>query len=401
MKGGKWLAILAAASLLAGCKGFWDLPAGSSNGGGGGTGNSSGVFYVANQATFQVAAYSIVSGKLTAVSGSPYSLGTSVAPRSLAVSPSANFLYAGTLAGGIFLFSIDSSGALTIGNNGQAISADLAFAMQVDPSGKWLVDAFPNLNGGIQVNAIPITSTGALDLTRTEQIPAAFAGASVNDLVFSPDGGRVFVAAGTNGTIVIPFATTSSAPLNVSSALTIQPLHQGGSALSVAVDPNSSPRLFYVGEVLGNSSGNSGGLRVFNYSSLSGGTLTQAGGSPLDTGGTAPNAILPIASGSYVYVASGKGTSQGVIQGYAITTGGTTAAPTYTLAAAGSSVSAGTLPSGLAEDNQSQYVLEINSGGSPDLAAYTVSSSGTLTSALTSATGTDPVQASAIVALPK
>lgn len=398
MKGGKWMAIAAAASLLAGCKGFWDLPAGSSNGGGGGTGNASGVFYVANQATYQVVGFSVVSGKLTAVSGSPFNLGTSVAPRSLAVSPSGNFLYAGTLAGGLFLFNIGSGGALSIGNSGQAISSDLAFAMEVDPSGQWLVDAFPDLNGGIQVDAIPITSTGTLDLTRTEQIPPAFTGASVNDLVFSPGGGRVFLAAGTSGTIVIPFAANSSAPLNVSSALTIQPLHQGGSALSVAVDPNS--RLLYVGETLGNSSGNSGGLRVFNYSSLSGGTLTQAGGSPISSGGTAPNAILPIATGDYVYVADGQGTSKGNIQGFAITTGGTAAAPTYSVATAGSLVSVGNLPSGMAEDNQGQYILEINSGGNPDLAVFTMSN-GTLTPALTSQTGTDPVQSSAIVALPK
>jgi len=396
MKSDKWMAVLAAALLLAGCKGFWNLPAGSSNGGGSGSG-SSGVFYVANQATNEVAGFSIVGGKLSDVSGSPYTL--SVQPRSLAVAPNGSFLYVGTLAGGTFLYSVGSGGALTIGNSGQAVSFDLASAMKVDPSGSWLLDAFATLSGGVQVNAIPITSTGTVDLARSEQSPAFnVTGASVNGLAISPDGNYVFVAAGTAGTLVVPFAHGSSSPLGASNAVTIQPLHANGSALSVAVDPTN--RLFYIGETLGNSSANSGGLRVFNYSSLGSATLTQASGSPLASGDLAPAAILPLASGDYVYVTSGHGTSTGIVQGFAITTGGTATAPTYTIASAGNSVSAGTQPAGLAEDNSGTYVLAINSGGNPDLNAFTVST-GTLTSAVTSQTGTDPTQASAIVALPQ
>jgi len=396
MKCWKWMAILAAASLLAGCKGFWDLPAGSSTGGTG-SGASSGVFYVANQAANDVAGFSIVGGKLSPVSGSPYAL--SAQPRSLAVAPNGSFLYVGTLAGGTFLYSVGSGGALTIGNSGQAVSFDLASAMKVDPSGSWLLDAFATLSGGVQVNAIPITSTGTIDLTRSEQSPAFnVTGASVNGLAISPDGNYVFVAAGTAGTLVVPFAHGNSSPLVVNRAVTIQPLHASGSALSIGIDPTN--RLFYIGETLGNSSANSGGLRVFNYSSLGSATLTEASGSPLASGGLAPTAILPIASGSYVYVANGQGTSTGNIQSFAITTGGTATAPTYTIASAGNSVSAGTQPAGLAEDNSGTYVLAINSGGSPDLNAFTMSS-GTLTSAVTSQTGTDPTQASAIVALPQ
>jgi hypothetical protein len=396
MKGKGWMAVVAVVSLLAGCKGFWDAPSG---GGGGGTGASSGVFYVANEATSQVAAFSIVSGTLSSISGSPYTL--SAEPRTLAVSPGGGLLYVGTLGGGIFAFTVGSGGGLTALNNGAAIAPnEIPLAMQVDPSGTWLVDAFPTLNNaGVQVDAIPITSTGVVDQTRAEQSPAFnLAGASVYGLAISSDGAHVFVAAGTAGTLVIPFASGNSSPLGATNAVTVQPLHTGGSALSVAVDPTN--RLFYIGETLGSSSAKSGGLRAISYSSL-GGTLTNASGSPIDSGGLAPNAILPEASGSYVYVANGQGTTAtGNIQGFAITTGGTTTAPTYTVASAGNSISAGTQPAGLAEDNQASYVLEINSGGSPDMAAFTMSN-GTLTSALTAKTGTDPVQASAIVAAPK
>jgi DNA-binding beta-propeller fold protein YncE len=395
MKSGKWMAVLLASLLLAGCKDFWKAPASSS--GTGGTGASSGIFYVANQATDQVAAYSIVSGTLTKVSGSPFTL--TAAPRTLALSPDGTLLYVGTLGGGVFAFSVGSGGGLTALNSGAAVApSELPFAMQVDPSGTWLVDAFPTSNSnGVQVDAIPITASGTVDQSRAEQSPAFnLAGASVYALAISPDGGHVFVAAGTAGTLVIPFSHSNASPLGASSAITIQPLNTGGSALSVAVDPNN--RLFYIGETLASASGKSGGLRAINYSSL-GGTLTNGGGSPIDSGGLAPAAILPDASGSYVFVANGQGTtSAGNVQSFSITAGGTTTAPTYSLATVGSGVKAGTQPSGLAEDSQAQYVLEINSSGSPDLEAYTMSS-GALTSAVTGQTGTDPVQATAIAAL--
>ncbi len=397
MKTGKWLVVLVALAALAGCKNFWQAPS-HSGGGGGGSGATSGVFYVANQATSQLASYSIVSGKLSALSGSPSTL--AVPPRAIAVAPSGNFLYVGTVGGGIFLFSIGSGGTVSIENGGSAVSADPAFAMQVDAGGAWLVDAFVTLSGGVQVNAIPITASGAIDLSRTVQSPVFnLSGATVNGLAIAPDDGHVFVAAGTAGTLVIPFASASSTPLSAGSASTIRPLSAGGSALSVAVDPTN--RLFYIGETLASASGKSGGLRAFVYSSLSGSTVTQAGGSPIDSGGLAPSAILALSTGDYVFAANGQGTSNaGNIQGFAVTAGGSAAAPTYTVANAGNSVATGNQPVGLAEDNQGNYVLVVDSGGNPDLEAYTIGSGGALTSVLSSATGNDPVQASAIAALP-
>src|SRR6185437_15166033 len=122
-----------------------------------------------------------------------------------------------------------------------------------------------------------------------------------------------------------------------------------------------SRRLFYVGETLGNSGGNSGGLRAFNYRSL-GGTLTQAIGSPIATGGLGPNAILPDAAGTYVYVANGQGTgSAGNIASFAITSSGTA----YTIAAGGSSTTAGTQPYALVSDSTGTFLLSANLLGGP------------------------------------
>lgn len=382
------------ATILVGCKGFWDLPSSTSTGGNTPTTLSSGVFYVLNQTAGQIVAYDISSGTLNKIGA--YSV---PGPTAIAVAPNGTFLCVSTLASGIYVYNIGSGGVLTIENNGQSISSELATAIAIDPSNTWLIDAFPTASNGLQVDAIPITTGGALDTGRTEQIPndlPAFTNASANAIAISSDGKYVFVAAGLAGTVAIPFSSASADPLTTSSLRTITPVHNLGSDLSVAVDPMN--RLFYIGETLADSSASTGGLRVFNYSSLSG-TLTQVTGSPFTSGGLAPHAILPDTSGAYVYVANGTGnTSTGKIASFTIS-----GSSPYTVAS-GNSISAGIQPMGLAEDSDSNFVLAVSSGGSttsgnPDLQAYTMSS-GTLTSALTSATGSDPVGAIAVAALP-
>lgn len=398
MKSVRWAALgLVVASVLAGCKGFWDAPVST------GTGTtpttlSSGVFYVVNQTAKQIAAYVISSGTLDNVSGSPYSL--SAAPGSIAIASSAGFLYVGTV-NGIYLYTVGTGGALTIGNSGNPISTDIPGAMVI--SGPWLLDAFTNATNSVQLDAIPINATtGAYAGSggaASNQIFSIANSPSVKQMVLSPDDANLFVALGTGGTIVVPFNSSDANPLG-STATTIPLAKSGGSALSVAVDPSSSPRLFYIGETLANSAGTSGGLRVFDYGSLASGTLTQATGSPIASGGLAPNAILPLGTGDYVYVANGTGTtSAGNIAWFSITASGTT----YTVTA-GSTIATGVQPTGLAEDGQDHFVLSVSTGGSttsgnPDLEAYTMSA-GTLTSAIQAKTGTDPVGAVAVAALP-
>jgi len=388
------LILLAAATLLAGCSGFWNLPTSSTTTTA--TTLSSGVFYVLNQTTKQIVVYSISSGKLGQVSGSPYSL--SSAPYCIAVAPGGGFLYVGTVSG-IYLYTIGSGGALTIGNGGAVISSDVPTAMQV--SGSWLIDAFSPAAGSVQMDAIPINaSTGAYAGSGTPPYQAFnVTGASVYQMVLSPDATNLFVALQTGGTLVVPFTAGNANPLG-SSALVIPVANSGGAALSVAVDPTD--RLFYIGETQAVSA--SGGLRVFNYSSLGTGTPrsspTQITGSPIASGGLSPNAILPIASGEYVYVANGQGnTGSGNVSWFPITASGTT----YTIAS-GSKITAGIVPISLAEDSDNNFVLAVSTGGStssgdPDLEAYTMSS-GALTAAIISNTGTDPVGAKAVAALP-
>lgn len=352
------------------------------------SGNSSGVFYVVNQQTKQIVGYSISSGSLTKVSGSPYTL--SAAPYSIAIAPSGGFLYVGTAAG-IFLYSIGSGGALTLANNNNVISQDIATTMQVDSTNSWLVEAGPNL---AEVLAIRINSSTGVPNSGVEQF-ALLPSVSVQQLTISPDNQHVFVADGSSGTENIFFSAGNSDPFGSESNISV--INGSGAALSVAVDPSS--RLFYIGETVATSGSNTGGLRVFNYSSM-----TEITGSPFASGGLAPVAIAPTLYGTnaddYVYVANRtvSGSSTGNVAGFSVTTSGSTTS----LAALGSTASVGTTPVGLVQDSTGAYMLVINSGGNPDLQAFTFDSTtaGKLDSQLTSNTGTDPVLASAIAALP-
>jgi hypothetical protein len=209
-------------------------------------------------------------------------------------------------------------------------------------------------------------------------------------MVISGDDNSILLALGAGGTIVVPFNKGAPFPAGVS-ASTIPTVNSSGSALSVAVDPGNSPNLFYIGETLANSAGNSGGLRAFTYSSLGSSKLTEATGSPIASGGLAPNFILPIAAGGYVYVANGAGASAaGNVAGFAVTSSSISA---------GSTVSAPVQPLGLAEDSNSAFVLAVGSLGSPYFDAYTfdAATTGQLDSQITSTTAAGSI---AIVAAP-
>lgn len=404
-------ALLAAAAILAGCSGFWNQVTSS-------TGStttttttttlSSGPFFVLNQTVMQLAAYTISSGTLEQISGSPYTLFST--PNCFAVSPNGQFLYVGT-TGGIYAYSIGINGALTEMNLNQAISSDTPLAMQVSPDGVWLVDAFINSTSGqVQFDAIPLNVSGTYTpgaIVPSATLQTISTTETVKQITISPKGDYLFAALGSGGAVAIPFTSGDPSPFGAL-AKNIPVATSNQAVLSIAVDPTE--RLFYVGETNADSAGTSGGLLAYNYSSLASTTPTQITGSPIASGGLSPSAILPEASGNYVYVANGQGeTTPGSIDWFSITASGTTGSgttastATYSIAAGGS-ISTGIFPVGLAEDVEDHFVLAVSTGGTttsgnPDLEAYTMSS-GALTAAITSVTGTDPVGAWAIVALP-
>jgi len=342
------------------------------------TATTSGDFYILNQTT--ISGYSVVSSALAQLSGSPYTLpsGTGSA---IAIDPAeSNLLYVAT-TGGIYLYNTQSMSATPT----TISSVSGIVAIQVDPSGKWLLAA----NSSNILSAIPITSTGIVDTTRSEQTPVQLAGTPIQ-MAISPSDSNVIVAValGTSGTQVFSFDWNSATPIGATPLKTVTPYNtSGGTAQSVAIDPQN--RFLYIGETvaLPNSTTGTGGLRVYTITSTG---VNEITGSPYSSGGTGPHAILPESTGTYVYVANWAGNATGY--GFKVTSSGA-------LTPLSGSFTTGTDPVGLAEDNTDSFVLAVSSGGSPDLDAYSFdSSTGVLGTPLTVATtGTTPV---AIVAVP-
>jgi 6-phosphogluconolactonase len=391
MRTARWVRgiIVAAAAFavaaISGCAGFWDPLPNS----GGGTNPISGIFYVLNQKTNQLAGFTFAAGASspTAVTNSPYALSSQ--PLAMAISPSGSYLYVSTLSG-IVYYTINSDGSLTAGNSGQILSSDTAFAMQVDPSGSWLIES---VSGSGVLAALPLDSgTGALNGTaQTVNLPAT----TLKEIAISPSGSGspyVFVGMGTGGTAVVAFNSGNSNPFGVVSKIGVK--NSLGSDNAVAVDPEN--RLLYIGETVASSGSQSGGLRVFTIGSSS---ISEISGSPYASGGTGPSAIL--ATQSYVYVANSSvsGSSTGNISGFSVVT--STSGTSYSLTAI-NTVSAGSLTSSLAEDSTGAYILAVNFSGSPDLSTFTFDSTtaGQLDAGPTAATGTDPTGAGVIVAAP-
>lgn len=383
------IAVLAATLLLAGCiKNFWQTtPAACTTNC---TTVSSGVFYIlnSNAGQVEVAGYSVVSGTLTSLTGSPYTL--PAGPHAIAVAPNNSFLYVSTQSG-IYLYTIGTGGALKLASTTPVFPDFAAYSMQVDATDSWLVEA----SGAGYLYAIPISPSTGLTAGTAQQI--ALAGIAPRQLVISPDDTNVLIALGASGTEVIPFAPFSATPLPNSIGAPIAVKSAGGAAVSVAVDPLN--QLLFIGETSGVSGSNNGVLRAFLYSSLSG-IPSEIAGSPYASGGLTPVSILPTASGAYVYVANAtvSNSSTGSIAGYTLTGSGTA----YSLKPLSGMPSTGTSPADLAEDSTGSVVLLVNTGGSPDLDVYSFDSAtaGKLDSALTAATGTDPVGALAIAAAP-
>jgi 6-phosphogluconolactonase len=379
---GRWAYLaLAGPLLLAGCKGFWDAPTTSGSGDGTGTTSaSSGDFYVLNAAKNQIAGFYVNAGNLTALSGSPYDVAAT--PVAIAVAHNNNFLYVSTAAG-IYLYSIASSGQLTIGNSGNPISSDPASTMQVDANNSWLVEAASGIS---QVFAIPINPSTGAPTSSVEQY-ATLPASTIQQLTISPDNLHVLVAMGAGGTAVVPFTSGNTNPLGTVN--TIPVYNAAGAALSVAVDPQD--RIFYVGETAAVSGSDTGGLRAFRMSDL-----TELSGSPFASAGLAPYSILPVASAGYVYVANRQTSSgtTGVIKGFSVSANGTT----YSLTALGSTFTAGVHTVMLAEDRTATFVFAVNYDGSSDLTGYTydTTNAGYLDKVLSVSTGTDPVQATGI-----
>ncbi len=365
------LALLMGCGLM-GCGPFFIKTSGTS-----GSSTSGDVVYVANATLETLAAFTVGSGTLTAVTGSPYSLGG--VPTAVAVTPGDTFLYVGT-SGVIYGYAIGTGGVLTALNNGSGVAIDDVASMVVSPDGGWLLV----LDGdGLTIDEFEInTTTGGL--TNGPGASFAITGATVvpHQIAISSSIGNdenyVFLALGTAGDLVYEFNYSTGL---LSSLQTLAPISATTTDNALAVSPNNE--YLYIAR-----SGTNGGLAA--YSIGGNGALTPLSGSPF-AAGTQPYSVVVNKAGSEVYVAN---RGSGTISGYSIGSGGVLTALTGSPYTSGSSVTALTL------DQSGNYLLAAANGGSPDLTMYSYDSvtAGKLDLSATTATGNDPAGAVAIAA---
>ena len=327
--------------------------------------------YVGNSNTANIAGFSISSSGITGLSNSPYSVG--VSPSDLAITPSNSYVYAASLAGGVYGYSVGTNGALTVINSGNPVITGISpNTLKVDTSGKWLVlvDATPT------AYVFSINSDGTV--ASAGSVPLA-AGSNPYRLLFTPSDNYIYVSLGTVGVGILSFNSTTGVLTNNNQVL--KPKQSSDAIYGLAV--NSAGTYLYAAESGIN------GIRVLAITSTTG-ALTEITGSPYTTG-TGPYGVLIDSTGSYLYVANRASNS---VSGFLISSSGALTQ------ISGSPFTTGTNPIDIAEDNTHTYIGVVNAGGSPDLQVYTISTStpGALVAYKSTATGTDPTNALAIVA---
>jgi 6-phosphogluconolactonase (cycloisomerase 2 family) len=377
-----WLAVLSLAAplLLTGCGNFFtcegkaDCP---SNGGGGGTTTGGDYAYVSNSASGSayVAEYDLSSGKLTAISGSPYNL--TFVPVALSVAPSDSFLYAATPPGvtnpGIYLYKIGSDGALTAGNSGTILANDEVSSMDISPDGGYL---FTVNADGLTMNEYTVnTTTGLLQLATTVSLPGVTCALEAGTdtplsqsctVKVAPSGSFVIVALGTAGDAVFSYSSssglTSASPISVISSGTTTGSPTGD--FSLVLDANNYA---YIART--------NALAVYAISST--GSATQQDTKSYSSG-TVPRSVVLSSNGDYVYTAN-EGAS--TISEYGIGAGGVLTQLT------GSPVAAPTNVSALGADNSGNYLVAAGYGASAGVRLFSIGSSGALTQIDSAASG--------------
>ncbi|HTU49496.1 MAG TPA: beta-propeller fold lactonase family protein [Acidobacteriaceae bacterium] len=355
-----------------GCTGFFVPTCQENNDCGGTTGTYSSYAYVGNATTGTLAGFPVPTATFTTLTGTSYTLGTT--PTALAATPSGAFLYVATLAGSIFVYTIGTNGALTIGNGGSpVVQALYPTWMTIDPSGNWL---FVVSKSSPQLLIFQInTSTGVI--TQTSQGTVPLNSGNPTQVYVTPNNQYVYIGLGPGGTDGFTFNSSTGA---VSGQIHLAPLN-GASDNTFAAD-NDSAYLF-VGEA---------GSGIRSLAIGTGGSLKEVTGSPFASQ-LGPQAIVVDPTNTYVYVAN---RTANVITGYTLGTGGTLTP------LSSSPFSTGSTPNAMSLDSTGKYLFVVNSGGSPDMQVFSfdATTAGKLDSVTSVATGTDPTGAVALSIVP-
>lgn len=332
-------------TVLTGCSSFFTAV---NNNPGSGTATFA---YITN-AGGTLAEYSLTSGVLAALSGSPVT--PPFAPTCIAIAPNNAFLYVGTTTG-VFLYTIGSDGTLTEGNDDTVLYLNQAglqvASMVVDATSSWLIMAYQN---STEIDALPISATSGLAGTTIYSTASTF-GTLSPQLTISPANNNVFAALGSGGTNAFGFnPSASGSPWG--SRVPILLKKSNTSDTAVAVDPSST--YLYVTEADLSSTPGAGQLRMIAISNLTKDLGDYATG-------IGPSAVLPDKSGAYVYVANN---TDGTLSGYTVNT------TAQTLTAFSATIPTSVAPIALAEDSSKTYIYAVGGGANPNLWLYTFDS---------------------------
>ncbi len=369
-------AALLAASLLplTACANFFVKPATTTTTTTGSSATTAGDYaYVANSSagSTSLSEYNLSAGSLTSLGN--ITLG--YIPVALAIAPSNNFLYAASAPGssspGIFLYSIDSGGALAVANSGNVLQPDTVAAMALSPDGNWL---FTVNSTGITMNEYAVnTSTGALTLSSTITLPGTGCLLSPTTTTAPASQSCSVAVAPSGGYVVASLGTAGDAVLTYSSALGItgnrfNVIASGFSAgnatgdFSVVLDPNNYAYIARTGTVA-----------VYGI-----GSTVVSEGSVSYAAGSIPRGITLNKSSNYVFTAN-EGT--GTISSFAITGNGALSN--------GLSVAGPAHVSALAVDNTGLYLIAVGYDASEGVQLFALSSTGVLTAKAVAASDTN------------
>ena len=336
-------------------------------------GNSGNYIYVGNSSTTasSVAGFTIANSALNNLANSPFATG--LPPNTLVVTPNNSFLYVGSISGGIYAYTINSNGTITVANGGSPVATGVSpITMKVDPSGKWLIAA--DLSPAVYVFGID-TSTGALT---TQGSPIGLDPGSTTNLYITPNGTNVYVSLGTGGVDILTFNSASGTLTKLNQIL--NPKGSSNADFGLASDPNS--KYLFVTETGINS------LRILTINTTGNTALTELSTSPVKTG-LGPSQVLVTSDGSYVYVTN---RTDGTISGFTLAANGSLTA------LSGSPYTTGAAPVDMMEDQSHGYIAVVCVSGNPDMQVFKIDTTtpGKLDAFASKTTGTDPTLASTI-----
>ena len=335
--------------------------------------------YVANSTagTTALSEYSITTNALNSLG----SIQLGYIPVAMAVSPKDTFLYVASAAGytspGIYLYSISSTGTLTVANGGNAVATDTVSSMAISPDGNWLYTV--NVDG-VTMNEYQVnTSTGGVTLAA----PVALAGTPCTLSVSAPvtqgcsvtvaqSGNYVVASLGVSGDYVYPYNSSNGIVGNGTGGSSVELIPSGYSTsnptgdYSVAVNVNNYALIAQTNSVTA-------------YGLLNNGTIANEGTFSYGSG-QAPRSIVLNPAGTFVYTAN---IVSSTISGFAIGSGGALTQVTGSPTVGPQSVAA------IGVDNTGGYLLAVGYDGSAGVQLYSISSAGVLAQVAETGSGTN------------